>query len=214
MKHTTFALLLTCLAVFSTACDFGDTWCESNETAMVKIANSATGYDFMIDACEASRSNATAETAGNGITLACSYASTVPWTNVTFEDAINACLDANKHLCTKSEWLAACSAGGDYPYGNDFAKGKCNDSGVLQLSGQNQSCKTPQGVYDMSGNASEWVQDDSFNGSAWIMGGSFNSESSELSCGGSAKQVKDPSRISITGSMGFRCCGDVGTGLL
>ena len=103
---TKLAVLISAIILISlSACDF-DEVCEA-EAPAIKVGQ------VLVDSYEASRVNATAETTGTGITIACNYAQTIPWFNATYEDARNACLDAGKRLCTKEEWVAACGSGYD-----------------------------------------------------------------------------------------------------
>ena len=178
-----------------------DNVCESNEAPMVQL-NSPDGA-FLIDAYEASRSNATASTEGNGVTLACNYRGTIPWGNVTYEDARNACMDAGKRLCTKAEWMAAC--GQVYPYGGSYADGKCTGPNANESSatGAKSSCKTSSGIFDMSGNVREWVE------GGTLMGGAYNSTTAdELKCG-AAQSPQNYDTYSPNRGDGFRCCQDV-----
>lgn len=187
------------------SCDFMDGgMCDVAEADMVLIKNDS--RDFYMDTHEASRANATSGMAGTGITDACNYAGTKPWTAVTFEDAKYACESAGKRLCTLKEWLEACSAGGEYPYGNTYQATTCNISGALKDTGSLASCKTPAGVFDMSGNAEEWVTDG--NAAALVGGSLYSSSPQELSCEESIRRIDAPDELPVTESIGFRCCRD------
>ena len=202
-------LFLACTGLL--ACT--DETCEQTESPMIKVTTES--GSFYIDAYEASRANATAETFGTAGTLACSYRGTFPWGNITYEDARIACLDAGKRLCTQEEWMAAC--GKTYPYGDSFVEKTCNDKSNIEeqnanlskygsgysamTTGQKSNCKTPTGIYDMSGNLREWVQD------GILMGGAFNSESDEVRCTSELKQTNYSSYVPNQGD-GFRCCKD------
>lgn len=65
--------------------------------------------DFDIMKYEASRPDATATTAGNTSTHACSRVGRVPWTNVTHPQAAAACAAVGARLCTEQEWHQACA---------------------------------------------------------------------------------------------------------
>lgn len=181
-----------------TGCDFEEV-CEA-EAQVVSV--SFDNGDFLIDAFEASRSNATAATSGTGITLACNYQNTVPWYNITYTDARNACLDAGKRLCTKEEWMAACRQ--TYPYGDSYKSGTCNDTSGVEsdVTGGHTGCKTSTGIYDMSGNVSEWVE------GGFLMGGSYNSASGDVKCSSMLDHSKDYISGYTSAGVGFRCCQD------
>lgn len=181
-----------------TACLF-DEACDVEAGSV--LVSSATG-DFYIDAYEASRANATELTAGTGTSLACNYRNTVPWTNVTYADARNACLDAGKRLCTRAEWQTAC--GTYFPYGEQYAPGTCHvatDDLEPDITGRSAGCKTSSGIYDLSGNVAEWVE------GGYLMGGTYMSNGPDGACS-SAKQVHDYLSFVPDISVGFRCCSD------
>jgi hypothetical protein len=123
-----------------------------------------------------------------------------PKTNVSWFDARKSCEAAGKRLCAASEWRAAC--GGKYPYGKAFDANKCNtqdEDGFersLATGGSFGGCKSPSGVYDMTGNVHEWVEEKR------IAGGAFDSDASVANCGYSSPKAP----ASSSGSIGFRCC--------
>lgn len=194
-KYPVILALLFMITTMISGCLF-DEQCET-EAQSIKIGQ------VYIDKYEASRVNATAETQGTGISLACNYAQTLPWTSVTYEDAKNACLDAGKRLCTKEEWMSAC--GTAYPYGSSHQAGTCNDStsdeGSVLPAGSKSGCKSSAGVFDMSGNVREWVEE------GLLMGGSYNSDKNDSKCS-AFMQVNINSYVPTPGD-GFRCCQDV-----
>jgi hypothetical protein len=92
-----------------------------------------------IFAYEASRPGATADAAGrdpnpdDDITTyvegrACSRAGVLPWSDVTWREASDACAAANARLCTELEWVRACGGADaqDFPYGPSFRSQNCN----------------------------------------------------------------------------------------
>ena len=162
--------------------------------------------DVYVDKYEASRSNATADTQGLGVTRACDYAHTMPWTSVSYEDAKNACLDAGKRLCTVEEWMAACGAGA-YPYGDAYQAATCNDAendeGAALATGSMSACHGTSGIFDMSGNVQEWVE------GGYLMGGSYiygKDKREDLRC--NAALEVNVNTFTPTPSVGFRCCSD------
>lgn len=199
MKHL---FVLLCLFIWGTllaACELEETC--SDEAQMIRITD-ASGSAFYIDAYEASRVNAAESSMGTGLTMACSSKNVIPWSNVSYEDARNACLDAGKRLCSKSEWIAACEK--TYPYGSGYIAGICNDSSGIEsaASGSHDSCKTNSGIYDMSGNVREWVE------GGILMGGAFDSSSDDVSCTSALSHVSDFYNYTPSSGDGFRCCSD------
>jgi formylglycine-generating enzyme required for sulfatase activity len=95
------------------------------------------------------------------------------------------CAERSKRLCTEDEWLRACrgTAGWDFPYGPKYEEHHCNHdkrfipprwktlhrwpapAGKAEAarldqsepSGARETCTTPEGVFDLTGNAAEWV---------------------------------------------------------
>ena len=149
---------------------------------------------------------------------------------VDFCDAYMYCSWANKHLCggpkgaalagsgvsvaSQDLWFAACTGGGQtiYPYGNNYDSTICAGDnkkvGAPVDAGSLPQCVGGvNGLYDMSGNVSEWI--DSCAGIAATdqciaHGGDFGSPPPELQCDAGKKypaNAKDVFR-------GFRCCMD------
>jgi sulfatase modifying factor 1 len=108
-----------------------------------------------------------------------------PWIMVSWREATEVCGQAGKRLCSESEWTFACE-GEDalpYPYGYERDRDACTvdrpwrlvDSSALALrdgaraqneidrlwqgeaSGSRGRCRSPFGVYDMTGNVDEWT---------------------------------------------------------
>ena len=199
MKNSNYLPILLTSSLLFSACGMTEE-CE-NEASQVRIHYA--GGDFNIDTFEASRTNATGSTQGNGVTMACNFVKSIPWSNVTYEDARNACLDARKRLCTKEEWMAACGQSA-YPYGDTYKPGTCVDGDAVEvgLTGGKPDCKSSSGIFDMSGNLREWVE------GGILMGGGYSSASTEGTCD-SAKAISDPLSYTPSAADGFRCCADV-----
>ena len=88
-----------------------------------------------------------------------------PVTNVTLDDATAYCEWAGGRLPTEEEWEKAARGpeGFKYPWGDVFASPNCNcaEMGTRNIIevGSVAADKSPYGVYDMMGNATEWTSD-------------------------------------------------------
>jgi hypothetical protein len=83
---------------------------------------------------------------------------------MSYFDAVSACQEAGKRICTSVEWVRACSGPQKYlyPYGDDYQPARCNTldnprSRGLAPAGMYAQCVNGYGLYDMSGNAAEWT---------------------------------------------------------
>ena len=111
------------------------------------------------------------------------------------------CAEQGKRLCSRKEWRLACGGAEDrlYPYGDEFDPVKCpvrppgGNPVPLQPSGSWPECRTPEGVYDMSGNLAEWVAE------GILMGGSGALSKALATCR-SAGGGGEPAYY------GLRCC--------
>lgn len=159
-------------------------------------------------AYEASRVDATAEEAGfdesGGL---CSQPGVLPWTGLPWPDASRTCMAHGFRLCTNDEWQAICQAGRvwPFPFGEAYEGGLCNDhvsgSGALLPTGSYPGCRTPEGVYDLSGNVWEVTADSARRGASWkINAVMFRVDSARC-------DVFYDITEGFTGDdVGFRCC--------
>lgn len=115
---------------------------------------------------------------------------------------------------TDNEWSIACNGGGarPFPYGQVYEATTCNTSvngappKTLAPVGSYPACKTPEGVYDMSGNAPEMIDmceaDTGRDDLCIIGGGGLTQFGYTADCG--LFLVKRGTRNVV----GFRCCAD------
>jgi len=195
---------------------------------MVEVT--AGGPDFWIYQYEAARPSATDTSSGtsNPMTRACSRADVLPWTQVTYLEAEQACANAGLRLCSESEWERACTASsqsctwsyasscttynGNRCNGNDYdPDGAAGDQDRVLPTGSLPMCYANHGggmsgrVFDMSGNVKEWTEARSA-GVNPLRGGSMNNTRGGISCGFDFTVADDDFQFT---NVGFRCCSDV-----
>ncbi len=95
----------------------------------------------------------------------------LPRADVSWDEAVAACQDVGKRLCSDLEWERACRGpeGRRYSYGEQRDPRACNTpiqgsgpkdgDAPIAPSGSFPRCVTPEGVYDLNGSLSEWVAD-------------------------------------------------------
>jgi formylglycine-generating enzyme required for sulfatase activity len=168
---------------------------------------------YAIDAYEASRFDATDQDAGaDDGSGACSRPGVLPWRDLTWFEARDACAAVGKRLCTADEWADACDGtpgegGRTYPYGDTYGPDTCNgrdrDTGI-QPTGSLPFCVTPEGVLDLSGNVSEWLATEVAPGARGVRGGAARGSDNFLQCAPLDRYAPDQA----FGLRGFRCCRD------
>jgi hypothetical protein len=140
---------------------------------------------------------------------------TVPTVNVTYYEAAAACDSLGKRLCTASEWRRACRNDSDlrlvdgrsYPYGDAFSARACNtldnprSRNTLSPAGLFGDCAGRLSIFDMSGNAAEWVASDN-SATAPAYGGFYQSGEDGSDCDSFITLNKDRGYFYV----GFRCC--------
>ncbi len=155
----------------------------------------------------------------------------LPVVCVNWCDAVAFCAWAGKRLCgtvgggsmgyyedrsSNDEWFGACSDNGAnmFPWGDIFvdAGGGCNtacrDAGAAIPVASATNCPAPNGVYDQSGNVSQWVNSCQGDASTWgcaIQGNSF--DKTWTFCG-ACDGTDYPARDYAASDLGIRCCGD------
>ncbi|MBN2694795.1 SUMF1/EgtB/PvdO family nonheme iron enzyme [bacterium] len=131
--------------------------------------------------------------------------------SVNYKQAEANCNKKGKRICTSQEWEKACKgpAGKKYPYGDSFDPERCNtadangESRTATGTGKFKKCRSPYGIFDMSGNYAEWVSGGD-GSTQFVKGGSFSSEDYDARCA-SVKKRNVTSKDSTTG---YRCCKD------
>lgn len=148
-----------------------------------------------------------------------SSAGVLPSIITSWSGAQTACEAAGFRLCTVMEWQGAC-AGAEgarrrYPYGDTYEPGRCNSAEglgpeehkALDRTGQRAGCVTPEGVFDLSGNAYEWMADSDATGMTRALGGgNFSVGEDEVVCIRRSPLYQPPDQ-EVDG-IGFRCCTD------
>jgi hypothetical protein len=142
----------------------------------------------------------------------------LPYVYINWYQAAAVCANSGDgyRLCRETEWEDACdgkvgSGGLTYPYGNTYQPGTCNDDltyGELRPSGSLPGCVSSFGVYDLSGNAGEFVEDQYPGDPVRKMskGGTYQEPPSKTTCQARWKNTPDY----IFPDFGFRCCRDAG----
>jgi len=157
-----------------------------------------------------------------------------PWIAISWYEAVDLCADEGKRLCNEQEWTFACEGeeATPYPYGYTRDATKCisdaqwrpfNESAMRPRDGTNamaemdrlwqgvqsgaqHGCRSPFGVYDMTGNIDEWTRTSRDNERPSILKGGY---------WGPVRTRCRPSTRShdenhIFYQQGFRCCTDPG----
>jgi PKD repeat protein len=185
---------------------------ESYSIAMLKVTDSDSA--FSIDSVKIIVCPEGMETVENGQFCIDTYEwpnkkNTIPRLDVSYEDALQLCTDAGKRLCTAKEWETACKSDEKkwkYPYGKNYVVDKCNNLGNAfsknkpAESGYFQNCAGSVGVFDMSGNAAEWVNSDA--GKPEVYGGSWQDGAERSMCNSKVQLERGKKYFYV----GFRCC--------
>lgn len=151
---------------------------------------------------------------------AVSWAGVAPATGLDWHAASAACAAAGKRMCTVAEWMLACAGrpaededdsesllddlveGRRLPYGRFWVEGRCVDGAeAVGPAAGAAGCRTPEGIYDLAGNAQEWVGADPLH--VALMGGGPGAGERAL-CGGTDLLGAG----AATAATGFRCCAD------
>jgi formylglycine-generating enzyme len=158
-----------------------------------------------------------------------------PMIVVTFHEAEAMCKKSSKRLCNENEWTFACEGEEvrPYPYGwtrdasacvvdrnwkpfvegglsprdSDKARAELDRLWQAEPSGARGACKSPFGVYDMTGNVDEWTHSARTTGFSSILKGGY--------WGPVRARCRPATRAHnedfVAYQQGFRCCGDAKT---
>lgn len=150
----------------------------------------------------------------SAVLYACSIKDVIPSSSITWFQALKACNNSGKELCSYDEWHYSCSGDAEttYPYGDIFENDTCWTGVLLPgSSGIRDECRSQFGVYDQSGNLREWLADPldpdwGYNLHQWVGGffGYYSTESDQLTCH-SLDQYWRAAYYAFD-SVGFRCC--------
>lgn len=133
-----------------------------------------------------------------------------PVTGLSVESAQKFCASVAGRLPTPGEWIYAAGGpeGRRFPWGAHglvcrraafgLTKGPCAEGGILpDLAGQRPAGSTPEEIFDLAGNVSEWAVTEA--GVASVHGGSFRSKNvSDL-------KTWSTGRPQASDAVGFRC---------
>jgi formylglycine-generating enzyme required for sulfatase activity len=144
-----------------------------------------------------------------------------PKTEVTWEQAKQACESGGKRLCTEMEWERACKGNDNsvFPYGAIWDMNKCGakqKTGKQPALGSLPGCVTEEGVHDMNGFAWEWTNDDwgiagADQGSKVLRGGHKRYGKLANRCANRTKKPAD----TVSERIGYRCCaGDTNSAMV
>ncbi len=131
--------------------------------------------------------------------------------SINFTQAEANCKKKGKRLCTNQEWEKACKGPGGkkFPYGDTFDPERCNTADASgekrspSAAGTFKKCRSPYGIFDMSGNYAEWVTGGD-GSTQFVKGGSFSSEDYDARCA----SVKKKNVSTKDATTGYRCCKD------
>lgn len=123
---------------------------------------------------------------------------------VSQEEASNLCKQEGKHLCSITEWQAACRGKDNlkYSYGDSYKQNKCNtNTTAAQRSGRKVQCRSWWGMNDMNGNLWEWTSTP--DGSSFLVAGGAWNTNNTSKCSDSKRSFYPQNQYP---SVGFRCC--------
>jgi hypothetical protein len=137
----------------------------------------------------------------------------LPWQRMTRVEAEVACGRAGLSLCPAEvvELVCDLGSGQDYPYGDSWQEGHCNDSSGMEgpvATGTFEDCVDNTGevqAYDLVGNLAEWTyrRPDSDEVAFGLRGGAWDSWASDATCDSFVAVLAEGEPDD---NSGFRCC--------
>ena len=170
------------------------------------------GLSFEIDTFESGLTNGKATSGKHQI----------PGLRMSWYAARDACEAAGKRLCTEEEWITACQGarahdddgdgefaddlieGSSYPYGEHHDPRRCWDNQAAQrpvYTGEMPGCASADKVYDLTGNAEEWVG--ATPETAVLLGGAYDTKKDFARC---YRRNATFGAGYANARTGFRCC--------
>ncbi len=150
-----------------------------------------------------------------------SAAGVEPTTAISWYQSVAACQQAGLHLCTSTEWLDACVGpeGRAYPTPDGtYHKGICGVGEGIAAKGVHPKgggtwpdCHTPDGVYDMLGNAWEWADPGKRGADGLPIADKHGAAIYTYDAAGCGFSGMNSDRPFMMGTIGFRCCTAVTT---
>lgn len=117
------------------------------------------GQNLYVYRYEASRPDAEDDSQGTIQSRACSRAGVLPWTNLTYEEARDACAAADMDLCSAGDWNEVCigpdSLGYDCLWAYTPSGGSCPNDASDYPSNANPSTKNACNGHDMTADPGE-----------------------------------------------------------
>ena len=141
---------------------------------------------------------------------ACTAPGEIPSRYLTQIQATEACIYAGKHLCEQTDWTLACAGEESraYPYGTAYVPAACNgldyspSSDAVIAGGEAAACVTPEGVYDLSGNAAEWLATAGEGSVRLVAWSDYDSDAAGMTC----DATWELNRYLSAANVGLRCC--------
>ncbi len=195
-----------------------DTWAGPCPPDMVQVGAFCIGaYEATLEGALGFTDDGLIWPSSTTTAVATSIAGVIPTVDLSWYQASGACSSAGRHLCTVTEWQAACGAS-SLPWGEEPApETVCaipapdgtSEWDSLQPTGSLPDCRTPAGVFDQIGNAWEWADPETSGEDglplAAKMGGAYYAGQGNATCTVGPFLDHPPD---FSGTIATRCCVD------